>query len=101
MSKLSINDQIKLELLKLQNLGKIFNVTYDDDLSNIKMQNTDGIWEIQSGFSDYCDSCGEKSMYLLVLNKFPQTYQCKNCILHALQTYNESGWEEPKLPDAK
>ena len=101
MSKLSINDQIKLELSKLQNLGKIFNVTYDDDLENIKMQNDDGIWEIQSGFPDYCDSCGKKSMYLLVLNRFPQTYQCKNCILHALQTYDESGWEDPKLPDIK
>ena len=101
MSKNSINNQIKLELSKLQNLGKIFNVTYDDNLSNIIMQNSDGIWEIQSGFSDYCDNCGEKSMYLLVLNRFPQTYQCKKCILYALKNYNESGWEDSKLPSTK
>lgn len=101
MSKLSINDQIKLELSKLQNLGKISNVTYDDDLSNIKFQNADGIWEIQSVFSDYCDYCGKKSTYLLVLNRFPQTYQCKNCILHALQNYSEFDWEGSELPDIK
>ena len=85
-------ENIKFQLVKLKNEGKILDFNLKND--RIVMENLDGTWEFISDNNDFCEHCGEKADYMVVLNRFTQTYTCKNCLLYSLKHYNENSFKE-------